>query len=383
MIRLYTKIFASAVSAFRIQQQVAFLLLVLFPCIAVAFSTATFPAVNELRDIASASTLKVPGSLSYLRTWHHWSELSIQLIRSEFIANLPTPVDREALTKLSFQLGVAADTGSMPSFEHDGARAGYAADYFCRAQLMADILFSSECAFWKEDADRLWSSGTQCNIGSLGGGPGYDFVAAALIATYKSQQQRPTTTLPPPVSLRATIYDYQHGWAPLVEKMASAVEHTLGGAHSCRFGGCDITLPLSDPTNAACLGAAFDTHVWFCSYCVAENARKLRDGNFIFFRDLFHAAKPGALFVFTETTHRLWPDFAAIIIANTAGFDVAFPKSRGNRQNHQMVLRKRVGATLGKKEMEWCKVFERHNEMHERKIRNGRERQLKKIRGAK
>jgi hypothetical protein len=311
--------------------------------------------------------------------------MSIQLIRSELIVNLPTPVDREALTKLSFQLGVAADIGSMPSFEHDGARAGYAVDYFCRAQLMADIIFSSESSFLREDVDRLLSSGNkQCNIGSLGGGPGYDFVAAALVATYKSQQRQQTL---PPVVLHATIFDYEHGWAPLVEKMASAVEHTLGGSgahqHSCHFGGrCDIALPLSHASNAVCEKEANDTDIWFCSYCIAENANKLRDGNFIFFQDLFEASKPNALFVFTETTHRLWPDLAAI--ANT-GFDVAFPQSRGNRQNRQMVLRKRLGATLGQEEFELCKVFERDNEMHKRTIRNGRfrRRQVKKIRGSK
>jgi hypothetical protein len=246
---------------------------------------------------------------------------------------------------------------------------------------MADILFSTdcECAFLKEVTDRLWSDKqcTSIHIGSLGGGPGYDFVAAALVATYRSQQRQTS----PPV-LHATIFDYERGWAPLVEKMASAVEHTLGGAHSCHFTGCDITLPISDPSNAAFLeDEALDTDIWFCSYCVAENAKKLRDGNFVFFRGLFQVAKPGAPFVFTETTHRLWPDFAAI--ANT-GFDVAFPQSRGNRQNRQMVLRKRLGATMEKKELELCKVFERDNEMHQRRLRNGRERrQVKKIRGAK
>ena len=352
-------------------------LLTSLPCFVVALASAAVTR-EELRSIASASALKVPGSSNSLKTWRHWSDNAIQLIRSDLEEGLPIPVDIDALNTLSFQLGVAADVGSMPSFEHQGARAGYAINYFCRAQLMADLLFSSDSPILMESIDNLLGgSAGSCRISSLGGGPGYDFVAAALLATYRSQQRETLPTI-----LHATIYDYEKGWSSFVANMEDSVHNVLGGSHSCDFEKCDITLLLSDPINERCRQEVKETDIWFCSYCVAENAQKLRDFEYIFFQELFAEAKMGAVFVFTETTHRIWPELASVA---GDGFDVSFPirfqKKAGKRQ---MVLRKRKGATIRPEERELCLKFERDNEMHERKVQTrGVVRQLRKVRGAK
>jgi len=351
-------------------------LLAFLPCIVVAFSSAV-PTVDELRSIAAASSLKVRGSTNSLKAWRYWSDKTIQLIRSDLEESLPVPVDKDALDDLSFQLGVAADVGTMPSFEHEGARAGYAINYFCRAALMSDLLFTSDSNILEESVDDLLGgSAESCRISSLGGGPGFDFVAATLLATYRAQQRE---TLPP--TLHAIIFDYEEGWSPLVNEMAGSVQNVLGGAHSCDFGKCDITLPLYDPVNAQCQQEVDDTDIWFCSYCVAENAQKLRDTDYIFFRELFSEAKDGTVFVFTETTHRLWPELAH---AAGDGFDVSFPsrfqKELGKRQ---MVLLKREGAVFGEEEKAQCLLFERDSELHERRMQNGTLRQVKKVRGAK
>ena len=206
---------------------------------------------EELRTLAFASRRKMKGSMSSFQAWRHWSKLTIQQIRSDLEQSLATRVDTQALEDLSFSLGVAADVGAMPSFANEGARAGYAVHYFCRAQLMADLmLFSSESHFLQETVDNLFGSNKTCRISSLGGGPGFDFVAAALLASYQSQQQQQQGT--PPTTLQATIFDYQEGWSPLVEKMSESVHTVLGGSHSCDFERCDITVPLLDPVNAAC-----------------------------------------------------------------------------------------------------------------------------------
>lgn len=236
---------------------------------------------------------------------------------------------------------------------------------------MADLLFTSET----ENSNDLLST-ESCRISSLGGGPGYDFVAAALLATYRSQQRG---TLP--TSLHATIFDYEEGWSSLVHEMTDSVQHVLGGSHSCDFERCDITCSLSDPVNKHCKLQVEETDIWFCSYCVAENAKKLRSGRYIFFRELFASSKENSVFIFTETTHRMWPKLAA---AAGDGFDVSFP-SRFQKQlgKRQMILRKRRGATFGGEEKALCLLFERDTEVHERKIQNGIVRQVRKVRGAK
>lgn len=353
-------------------QRVCIVLLLLLPSLIIALSNVVVtPTREELLSFASASGKKVRGSSNSRKAWRYWSDQTLKLIQSDLQQSLMVPLDNQALNDLSYSLGVAADVGTMPSFDDEIARQGYALNYFCRAQNMADLLFSS---------DELLGGGTRktCRICSLGGGPGFDFVAATLIASYRSQQQGIH-----PTRLRATIFDYQEGWASLVRKMSNSTCNVLGGSHSsCYFELCDITAPLSDPLNAQCRKQVQETDIWFCSYCVAENARKLRDNDYVFFQDLFSQAKQGALFVFTETTHRLWPELANV--AGHSGFDVSFPsrfqKHFGKRQ---LVLRKRKGAVFGPEEKALCMLFERDNEMHERKIQNGTVRQARKVRGAK
>jgi hypothetical protein len=120
------------------------LLLLLLNLLEALSNVAVTPIKEELRSIATSGCRKVEGSASSLKAWRNWSSKTIQLIRSDLPQSLTTPVDIQALNDLSFSLGVAADVGAMPSFANQGARAGYAVHYFCRAQLMADLLFSSD-----------------------------------------------------------------------------------------------------------------------------------------------------------------------------------------------------------------------------------------------
>jgi hypothetical protein len=69
-------------------------------------------------------------------------------------------------------------------------------------------LFERFLCFFKDTINDLLGSNKRCRISSLGGGPGFDFIAAALIASYQSQQQQQGT---PPTTLHATIFDYQEG----------------------------------------------------------------------------------------------------------------------------------------------------------------------------
>jgi hypothetical protein len=114
---------------------------------------------------------------------------------------------------------------------------------------------------------------------------------------------------------------------------------------------------------------------------------KLRQGfplPFVFFRDVFSQAKENSIFVFTETTHRLWPELVDVAL-ETAGFDVAFPRRNGRgKSGRQLILRKRAGATtLSAEAMEQREAFERDSAAHKRKIQVGFRRERRKIPGAK
>jgi hypothetical protein len=300
----------------------------------------------------------------------------------------------------------------MPSFEDPGARTGYALDFFSRTLLLADLLFDtiarkSTPSFMVEALNEMMlfpsaqspssaatsassTSSTSafpafsCHLTSIGGGPGYDFVAAALVTSFHAMARQgdfgpadinaqnahdedgPSTLESAPMTtVHATVLDYEKGWCDIVEAMTRVTREVLHKEHACTFGICDITKPLADPSNQACLAKAACTDLWVVQYCVAENATLLRESNYVFFTELFEACKEGSLFVLTETTYRQWPELVDRI--GDATFDVAFPKSNGRI----MVLRKRRGARISDAQLSLCDKFRRVKVLHEKKLERG------------
>jgi hypothetical protein len=389
LLYLNTRIHALSGSSFvRIQQQ-----LTRYPNDKLTFSLA--PKPEELWELTHKNRQRMQGSKNYLRAWRHWVTEATAAIREDLSMNLPYPVQADELVKLSFELGVAADKGSMPSFANPGARAGYALDYFCRARLLAGFLVDTENeslpSFWMDGAEHPESSNnaigfftgkamkldrpiTDCTISltSIGGGPGFDFVAVALVATFASSGD--TGELP---NFRATILDYEEGWGDLVRAMGESTKRVLQpDTFAIEWGGkCDITQPLAHPNNAACTLLLANTDMWTCQYCVAENAHKLRASEFIFFQDLWNQMPVGSTMILTETTPRLWPEFYDVIQKHCPFMEVGFPNQRP-----QLLLRKRsptaVHPTLSARDQQQLRNFREISAQHEKRNRSGWERQV-------
>ena len=353
-----------------------------------------------LRDLARLQALRTPGSLRYQSSWRHVVGKSIDSIRFHLSQNLPYPADADSFGNLFFNLGTAADRGEMPSFADPGSRSGYALEFFCRARLLTDILFEkcnpssvcyqpdvTECALSQKmghttDDPEHNAANKTVNVVSLGGGPGYDYVGVLLADMVGNAGFGKTT-------IKGTIFDYEEGWGDLVEAMDTAVNLALLNDDNLSSvawgGGCDITKPLSDLSNAACLEKVPTTDLFICQYCVAENANRLRDSDFCFFADLFDQAADDTIFVFTEVTPRVWPDFVDLIQQHQGdkqGFRLDFLRGmRGNGQ--QMILQKKEGAVFSPEELSVCETFRNLQQAHRRKIDNGFKRQPKKIPGSK
>ena len=329
----------------------------------------------QIQQLAEKSALRQRGSKSYQKAWRHWLHLSTNSIRHQLSGILPDPVDEEQLNDLSFSLGVAADVGQMPSFENAGARSGYALDYFCRARLLADLLIDIN-----SDADYL---GDTCQLASIGGGPGFDYVAAALVSIFTAAGDEDSI-----VPIHATILDYESGWGNLVERMNIATKDALPTCNkmSCSWGGrCDLTQSIYHETNANCLKVIDTTTLWTCQYCVAENAGKLKESDYIFFRELLQAAANNSSFWITETTPRLWPEFYGLILQHNEENDrsmlrISFPYMRGQ----QVLIRKtrRKGDSdeevISERDAQLVLEFERYAQKHEELVKSGWERQRKK-----
>jgi hypothetical protein len=353
---------------------------------------------SELQKIVGKSALRQPGSKNYKRSWTHWLFPSVDSIRYELAQVLPDPVNEEELKDLSFSLGVAADTGEMPSFEEAGARAGYALDYFCRARLLADLLIDTENPtlpdFWTDAIQRnalirntsdhtTASNVLPCNLTSLGGGPGFDFVSAALVSSFNSAGGSRNLT-----PINATILDYEVGWKSLVESMNEATRKVLLSENtiSCNWGGiCDITESLYHPSNVACINVVETTSIWTCQYCVAENAKCLRESDFVFFRELFQAAAVGSLFIITETTPRLWPEFYKLLLEqnkkeeNNLGLKIGFPYMRGP---HMVIYKSETteedSSVINERDIKNIRHYMQYSQNHEKLMESGWERQKSK-----
>ena len=350
--------------------------------------TSTVETSQQIHDLAQKYSSKQRGSVNYRKAWRHWSRLAVDAIREELAEHHIAPMseqDEANFQNLAYRLGVAADYGEMPSFENSGARTGYALDYFCRARLLSDILIVDDAMvpdFWSNndsndadtDTDRnilscdvedryplfpVSSTTSRCNITSLGGGPGFDFVAAALVAQFRNSGRREggqgkhDDDLRTLMSIDTTILDYEDGWEDLVNAMESATQNVILESHDrykCRWGGrCDITKSIYDEVNVGWTETMLpNTNIWTCQYCIAENANKLRDSNYIFFKELFEAAKVGSVFILTETTPRLWPELYDLII-DTEPYKYYMEVGFVNMRGEQMILQKKCIASNNKK----------------------------------
>ena len=114
------------------------------------------------------------------------------------------------------------------------------------------------------------------------------------------------------------------------------------------------------------------------AYVIAENAQRLRETAFRFFRDLFgdDALALGSLVVCTEATHRHWPSvvlaaFRAVVVEGDGGaagrstFDVAFPQVPGKR-GYALCLHKR---RRSEPESHWIEQRKRRHEQQEEAAR--------------
>lgn len=225
---------------------------------------------------------------------------------------------------------------------------------------------------------------------SLGGGPGFDFVALALVSTFVASAGRPKML---PASIQATIFDYEEGWEDLVIAMDESTRRVLlqqqqpteGHSTTMEWGGkCDITKSIDHPDNLACRERLETTDLWTCQYCVAENAQKLRSSHFIFFRDLWTRMSVGSIMILTETTPRLWPEFYDIIQEHCPYMQITFPNQRGP----QLYLVKESSSStisdgptttlLSHKDQVQLEEFREIAILHERRLDSGWERQVSK-----
>ena len=201
---------------------------------------------------------------------------------------------------------------------------------------------------------------------------------------------------PAAAKVDADVLDLEAGWgecALSLEAAANAVLGSSGGSGGggsrngasaaasspleLRFGFADITKGLDDqankrvrdalgmdstrvrPSSERSHGSSHGSPRFVvCAHAVAENANALRGSNYALLQAVCAALQPGSVLIFTEATHRQWPDVVLAAFRSLTGgeptggepadrlraacfsFDVAFPQVPGKR-GYALVLAKR------------------------------------------
>ena len=305
---------------------------------AAAVALARSSRFAEARAVLTEGTAGLGASGRRRTAWLRRSRRRFDVLSQEAF---PGAGDDPATRALEVALGDAATWGEMPCFGDEIARKGYARLHLApRAQKIADAFFCAEDAWLRLAVARVVLYQEDCRVLSLGGGPGGDFAALATLADYAGgdyldNRSAPTRHQRPSARVHCDVVDYEEGWAACVEALASV----MPGGHSVAFHTGDITVPLDSEANAAIRADTADIIV--ASYVVAENAVSLRASDYVFFRDLFKAARPGALFLFAETTHRLWPEILQCALDELDGpVPISLPTNLPGRSGSTMMLQK-------------------------------------------
>ena len=404
---------------------------------------------NEAQDLIEKESLKIYGSLQHTKLRRTYTNVFCDTVRAGLREKIQMRYNDNgnganddntsaaaaaaavATKKLEADLGgIGADQGIMPDFSNKEALYGYTLNHFGRVRLTSELVTSkslSEPDWLSFRVSELLSSSSSqrrnnntdadsddLSIASLGGGGGYDFVAFSALSEFLKGP-----------SIKTTVYEYEPAWKDIVSDIEMVVQDSCssnnnnsgsGSAsasgqqqprdhhqhlHKCGFEFGDITSPLDASTNEAIASMVNSTEIFSCSYVIAENAVKLQQNKFEFFRQLFSEAADGSLFFFTETTHRLWPDL--IDLASRQDDNNSFMRYTLNRIRHgksgwQLALLK-DSSTAGNisfssrscskseevraVEKELIERFKRDNIAHQLRIDRGWKRDEKKVRGAK
>ena len=339
-----------------------------------------------IQDLAVKAGLKVPGSSQHRKLWRQFCHRFVEEVQDNLRRNSEfAAIDGVAARSLESDLGaIGANTGVTPDFSNESALRGYTLNHFGRARLLGDLVALRDPDWLEGRIAELFSRGSgqgikspkppsRVKVASLGGGPGYDYVSLSALTEFRQGPR-----------VYTTVYEHETLWRDIVSSVERATHSILSNdRHKCDFARCDITLPLCN-VNADVADATNSTHIFTCCYCIAENAVALRDQDWAFFRHLFQEANNGTLFCFTDTTHRLWPEL--FHVARDAKLRIATPHVRCGKVGWQFVALK-DGSNPGCQYYSTAidpKVFnrfERDNEAHIRRLKNGWKREKRKARG--
>ncbi|GMF43012.1 unnamed protein product [Phytophthora fragariaefolia] len=247
-------------------------------------------------------------SRAFRHDWNTFIRNECHSILPLLLKLLPAAAMPETM-ELKKGLCLSTNSGQRPSFENEHARSGYIQQKINRCGNLPNLLLTEELSEMRSELFR--ANQPKCwNVALYGGGPGYDALGLVFMREYFRAWD---------VSFHTTVYDNEPGWKYAIDAASQTLEHLGQRNASLSFQHCDITFDVHAKENSHVLESLKSTQLHVFSFVCVENFCLLRDSAYIFLRSLFAQCTAGSYFLFTDSTHRLWP--AIFDVANAIAPD--------------------------------------------------------------
>ncbi|KAG3023820.1 hypothetical protein PC128_g9607 [Phytophthora cactorum] len=274
----------------------------LFTCTWLQFSG------NEEIEVQPRKSVWNLRSRAFRHAWTTFMRYECHSFLRLLLELLPAAAMAETM-ELKKGLCLSTNTGQRPSFENAHARSGYIQQKINRCGNLPNLLLTEELSELRLQLFR--ASQSECwNMALYGGGPGYDAIGLVFMREYFRAWD---------VNFHATVYDNEPGWKCAIDAAGQTLDQLGQHNVSLSFQHCDITLDLEAVENEHVHQSLRATQLHIFSFVCVENFCLLRDSDYVFLRSLFTQSSAGSYFIFTDSTHRLWP--AIFEVANAIAPD--------------------------------------------------------------
>ncbi|KAG7393729.1 hypothetical protein PHYPSEUDO_004492 [Phytophthora pseudosyringae] len=262
----------------------------LFTCIWLQFSGDDESEVQPRKSVWNLC------SRAFRHNWTTFMRNACQSFLPLLLRLLPAAAMAETMA-LKKGLCLSTNTGQRPSFENAHARSGYIQQKINRCGNLPNLLLTEELSELRSELFR--AKQPKCwNVALYGGGPGYDAMGLVFMREYFRAWD---------VNFHATVYDNEPGWKCAIDAAGQTLDQLNQCNVSLSFQHCDITLDVDAEENKHVRGSLTTTQLHVFSFVCVENFCLLRDSDYEFLRSLFARCSAGSYFIFTDSTHRLWP----------------------------------------------------------------------------
>ncbi|EGZ28602.1 hypothetical protein PHYSODRAFT_475580 [Phytophthora sojae] len=235
-------------------------------------------------------------SRAFRHNWNTFIRNECQTFLPRLLELLPAAAMAETM-ELKKGLCLSTNTGQRPSFENTHARSGYIQQKINRCGNLPNLLLTEELSEFRSELFRVKQP--DCwNMALYGGGPGYDALGLVFMREYLRAWD---------VNFHTTVYDNEPGWKCAIDAVGQTLEQMEQHNASVDFQLCDITFDVHAEENSHVSKTLKNTQLHVFSFVCAENFCLLRGSAYVFLRSLFSQCSAGSYFIFTDSTHRLWP----------------------------------------------------------------------------